>query len=250
MRRFAATVAYDGTDYFGSQLQPLKRSVQRELESATGDLFGEFTRVAMAGRTDRGVHARGQVAAFSATTRLDGETIGRALNARLPEDVAVRSVREVPARFDPRRAATRRWYRYTILESAASDPLTRRTCWRVPPPHDIESMRRAAEALVGTRDFAACAGAIETGRTSVRSVFRAAWTAQGPNLLFDIEGNAFLPQMVRRLAGSLERVGRGSPSAEEFLHMLEHGKPATIGPLAPPRGLSLERVWYDEGYAP
>ncbi|MFQ5380859.1 MAG: tRNA pseudouridine(38-40) synthase TruA [Dehalococcoidia bacterium] len=250
MRRFAATVAYDGTDYFGSQLQPLKRSVQGELEKAAGDLFGVPTRVALAGRTDRGVHARGQIAAFSAETRLDAETVGRALNARLSEDVAVRSVRDVPAGFDPRRNAVRRRYRYTIRESGAGDPLTRRTCWQVPPPHDIEPMRQAAGGLVGTRDFAACAGALETGRTSVRSVFRAVWTAEGPCLLFDIEGNAFLPQMVRRLVGALERVGRGNQSVEEFLHMLEDGRPATLGPLAPPQGLSLERVWYDEGYAP
>lgn len=247
-RRFAATVRYDGTDFAGSQLQPKVRTVQGALEQATRGLFGVSTRVALAGRTDSGVHARGQVTAFSAETLLDVETIERALNALLPVDVAVRAVREAPPGFDPRRAATRRWYRYTILQEAARDPLRRRHAWQVGGPRDVASMQRAAAVLVGNRDFAACSGPLANGRTSVRRVFRADWSSVGCLLRFDIEANAFLPQMVRRLVGAMERVGKGTISVEEFAHVLEAASPATTGPVAPPQGLCLERVWYDEGY--
>jgi len=247
-RRFAATVRYDGTDFAGSQLQPSVRTIQGELEKATRGLFGVPTRVALAGRTDSGVHASGQVMAFSAETSLGAQTVERALNALLPVDVAVRAVREAPPGFDPRRAATRRWYRYTVLQEAARDPLRRRNVWQVGGPRDIDAMQRAAVILVGSRDFAACSGPLPGGRTSVRRVFRAEWTSLGCLLRFDIEANAFLPHMVRRLVGAIERVGRGALSVEEFTRVLEAARPGTIGPVAPPQGLRLERVWYDEGY--
>lgn len=248
MRRFAATVAYDGTEFFGSQIQPDSRSVQGELERAAENIFRQKVRVALAGRTDRGVHARGQVAAFNVDSTLDASGIERALNALLPKDVAVREVREVPSEFDPRRGAIRRWYRYTVTEESVRDPLNQRFTWQVSWSRDIASMRQAAGALVGTRSFAACAGALEIGRTPVRSVFSAAFVEDGPQVLFDIQANAFLPQMVRRLAGALDRVGGGRLSVEEFVTTLEAGLPCTIGPVAPPQGLCLERVWYDEGY--
>lgn len=249
-KRFAATVSYDGTDFAGSQLQPGVRTVQRELESACGRLFGEATRVAMAGRTDAGVHAVGQVGAFTAATRLDAPTIGRALNAHLPEDVSVRDVREVPPDFDPRRWARRRRYRYTIVNSRSRLPLWRRTAWHVEPQLDLSAMQSLAEALVGRRDFIACSGPLEPGRSSERTVFEACWSDQGCLLRFDIEADAFLPNMVRRLVGALVRVGTGSATKGEIAGLLEQARVASIGPVAPPQGLSLDRVTYDEGYLP
>lgn len=247
-KRFAATVSYDGTGFVGSQRQPNGRTVQKELETAAAALFGAPTRVELAGRTDSGVHARGQVAAMPAATRLDAATVGRALNARLPDDVAVRDLREVVAGFDPRRWARRRWYRYTVHNSEARDPLTRGAALRIGGNLDTRAMQRAAEALAGTRDFMACSGQLEEGRTSVRTVFKAGWTCEGAFLLFDIEADAFLPQMVRRLTGALLRIGRGSQTVEEFVRLLEQAEPGAIGPTAPPTGLCLERVWYEEGY--
>jgi tRNA pseudouridine38-40 synthase len=247
-KRFAATVSYDGTQFVGSQRQPNRRTVQQELETAAAALFGEPTRVELAGRTDSGVHARGQVAAMTAETRLDATTVGRALNAHLPDDVAVRDVRETVTGFDPRRWARRRWYRYTVSNSEARDPLIRGSAWQVGGSLDMRAMQRAAEALAGTRDFIACSGPLEEGRTSVRTVFKAGWTCEGACLLFDIEADAFLPQMVRRLAGTLVRIGRGSQTVEEFVRLLKQAEPGAIGSTAPPTGLCLERVWYDEGY--
>ncbi|GMV84344.1 MAG: tRNA pseudouridine synthase A [Dehalococcoidia bacterium] len=247
-KRFAATVTYDGTAFAGSQIQPNARTVQEELERAAGVLFGTPTRVALAGRTDSGVHARGQVAALSAETRHEAATVGKALNANLPEDVAVRAVREVPAEFDPRRSARRRWYRYTIANGEARDPLARRTAWFVEGNLDLRAMQHAAGALAGRRDFIACSGPLEPGRTPVRTVFAAGWRSEGCTFLFDIEADAFLPQMVRRITGELVRVGRHATNVEDFVRLLDQARPGSMAHVAPPHGLCLERVWYDEGY--
>ncbi|MCC7363661.1 MAG: tRNA pseudouridine(38-40) synthase TruA [Dehalococcoidia bacterium] len=247
-KRFAATVSYDGTALVGSQVQPNGRTVQEELEIAAAALFGQLTRVELAGRTDSGVHATGQVAAFSAVTRLGSATVGRALNAHLPDDVAVRDVREVPPGFDPRRWARRRWYRYTVWNGEAREPLLRRTAWFVEGNLDFEAMQRAADALTGRQDFLACSGKLEPGRTSVRTVFRAGWDRAGDTAWWDIEADAFLPQMVRRLTGALIRVGRGALEVEEFVRLLRQAEQGAIGPTAPAHGLCLQRVWYDEGY--
>ena len=246
--RFAATVSYDGTAFVGSQLQPNGRTVQEELERAFAALFGLPGRVELAGRTDTGVHAIGQVAAFTANTRLTAAVVGRALNAHLPQDVAVRDVRVVPEGFDPRRWARKRWYRYTIWNGKARAPLLRRSAWQIESPLSLKAMDAAAQGLAGRQDFIACSGPLEPGRTSVRTVFKAGVSRESDALLFDITADAFLPHMVRRLAGALVRVGRGTLSPEEFVHMLRQAEPGSVGPTAPPHGLCLQRVEYDEGY--
>lgn len=248
-KRFAATVSYDGTAFAGSQIQPNARTVQQELETAAGILFGAPTRVELAGRTDSGVHAIGQVAALDAETRHDAATVGRALNAHLPEDVAVRAVREVPADFDPRRRARRRWYRYVVANGETREPLSRRTAWFVEGHLDHQAMQQGALALAGKRDFSPFSGLLEPGRTSVRTVFKAGWRCEGSTLLFDIEADAFLPQMVRRIVGELVRVGRGAATVEEIVRLLEQAEPGSMAHVAPAHGLCLQRVWYDEGYA-
>lgn len=247
--RFAATVSYDGQDFAGSQRQPRVRTVQGELETAAEALFGSPTRVDLAGRTDAGVHALGQVAAFSAPTALEPSTVERALNAHLPADVAIRDVREAPLAFDPRRWARRRWYRYSLLTAVSRLPLQRRTAWRMGPRFDLGAMKEAAKALVGRRDFRACAGPLEDGRSAVRTIAEARFSQQDRILAFDIEGDAFLPQMVRRIVGGLVRVGRGAISSKDFEGAVAAAEPASVGPPAPPHGLCLQRVWYDEGYA-
>ena len=247
-QRFAATVSYDGTLFVGSQVQPNGRTVQEELERATGRLFGDRKRVELAGRTDSGVHAIGQVAAFSAETRLEAATVGRALNAHLPEDVAVRNVQVVPQGFDPRRWARRRQYRYTIWNARERAPLLRREAWHVEGSLSPSAMDEATTELVGKQDFIACSGPLEPGRTSFRTVFEAGCRREGDVVLFDILADAFLPHMVRRLAGALVAVGRGSLKRQEFVRLLKQAEPGSLGPTAPARGLCLQRVEYDEGY--
>jgi tRNA pseudouridine38-40 synthase len=249
--RFAATVSYDGQQFAGSQRQLNRRTVQAELERAIFALSGETARVDMAGRTDAGVHAWGQVAAFTLQKEgLDAATAGRALNAHLAEDVAVRDVRAVDEGFDPRRWARRRGYRYTIWNAAERSPLHRRSAWHVAGDLDLEAMQQAAAALIGRHDFRACSGPLEARRTSVRNVSHSGWCREGDTLRWDIEADAFLPQMVRRLAGAQVRVGRGTLTAAEFARLLAEARPGTLGPTAPPQGLCLRYVEYDEGYAP
>ena len=247
-QRFVATVSYDGTLFVGSQVQPNGRTVQEELERATVRLFGDRKRVELAGRTDSGVHAIGQVAAFNAETRLDAATVGRALNAHLPEDVAVHDVMVVPEGFDPRRWARKRRYRYTIWNDRIRAPLLRRSAWHIESPLSLPAMDEACGALAGMQDFIACSGPLEPGRTSVRTVFEAGWDREGGLLLFDIAADAFLPHMVRRLAGALVRVGMGSLKPEEFARLLRRAEPGSMGPTAPAHGLCLQSVEYDEGY--
>ncbi len=246
--RFAATVSYDGTDFAGSQIQPNGRTVQEELERAAGVLFGGPVRVSLAGRTDSGVHAWGQVAAFTAETQLEAKTVGRALNAHLPGDVAVRDVRPVPADFDPRRWARKRGYRYTITIGEDRYPLLARTAWHAGERLNLEAMSRAAATVLGSHDFRAAAGALEPHRGPVRNVARAEWRHEGCEAFLNIEADEILPHMVRMLVGAMVRVGREAMTLEEFVHLLHQAEPGTLGPAAPPQGLCLQRVWYDEGY--
>lgn len=248
--RFAATIAYDGTDFAGSQLQAGGRTVQGDVEEALERLFGQRVRMALAGRTDSGVHARGQVGAFTVATGLDAPTIARALNAELPEDIAVRKLAQVDEAFDPRRWAVSRWYRYTIDNGAERDPLARRTAWHVRQPLDPEPMQAAADAVVGEHDFAACAGRVPDERSTIRNIMSAGWSTVGRCRCFDIEGNAFLPHMVRMLAGAMTRVGRGALSVAEFVRLLASREPGSLGPAAPPQGLCLMAVRYERGYRP
>jgi tRNA pseudouridine38-40 synthase len=249
--RFAATVSYDGEEFAGSQRQADRRTVQGELERALAALAGERTRVDLAGRTDAGVHAWGQVAAFTLPREgLDAATVGRALNAHLAKDVAVRDVRPVAEDFDPRRWARRRGYRYTIWNARERAPLLRRTAWHVEGNLDLPAMQEAAATLAGRHDFRACSGPLEPGRTSVRNVFRTGWSRDCDTLSFEIEADAFLPQMVRRLVGTLVQAGRRAITAEELATLLAQAKPGTLGPTAPAQGLCLRYVQYDEGYLP
>jgi tRNA pseudouridine38-40 synthase len=248
--RFAATVSYDGEAFAGSQRQADRRTVQAELERALAAIVGEGVRVDLAGRTDSGVHAWGQVAAFSVETRLDAATVGRALNAHLADDVAVRHVRAVVEGFDPRRWARRRGYRYTIWNARERAPLLRHTAWHVEGHLDFPAMEVAAAVLPGRHDFRACSGPLEAGRTSVRTVSRTGWCRDGDILTFEIEADAFLPQMVRRLVGALVQAGRGAITAEELATLLEQAERGTIRPTAPAHGLCLQYVHYDEGYLP
>src|SRR3990172_5835417 len=155
VRRLALLVEYEGTGIGGSQYQKNTGTIQDALERALSSLTGEPIRVALAGRTDAGVHARGQVAAFSSRSRHSPDVFLRALNHHLPDQIAVRAVREVRPDFDPRRRASARWYRYTVYNGRQRPALFRRFVWQVAEPLDVEAMRTAAEALLGEHDFAA-----------------------------------------------------------------------------------------------
>jgi tRNA pseudouridine38-40 synthase len=242
-RRLALVIEYDGSPPLaGSQIQKNAPSVQGEIESALRKLTGERLRVAFAGRTDAGVHARGQVAAFTTTSRLTTVVFVRGLNAWLPESIAVRHATEVDETFDPRRHASRRMYRYLIYNAPVASPLWRGRAWLVGEPLDTERMQRAARLLAGEHDFAAFSR--REGVTTVRRVYRCQVRARPPLVTVEVTANAFLRQQVRRTVGALAQVGRDKLTVAGFRDLLRRAEPASAGPVAPPQGLYLIRVTY------
>ena len=237
--RYRARVEYDGTDFAGYQAQPGARTVQGELEAALAPLAGgRRLRVDAAGRTDAGVHAAGQVIAFTYRGRLAATELGRALDALLPGDVAVRDLRREPAGFHPRYAARYREYRYTVWNGPRS-PLRERFALGVRVPLDIAAMARAASALEGRHDFSAFGAA---DRQPVRTLHRVRVRREGPLVTVDVRGDAFLRQMVRRIVAALLLVGRGEADESAVAAALASRTPAFNGALAPAKGLCLRRV--------
>ena len=237
--RFRATVEYDGTDFFGFQAQPGVRTVQGELEIALARLGnGERQPVDGAGRTDAGVHAAGQVIGFTYTGRLSAEELGRALDALLPADVAIRNVRRVARAFHPRYAARYREYRYTVWNGPRS-PLRERTALGIRVPLDTAAMARAGSVLEGRHDFSAF-GAED--QNPVRTVHSVRVRRAGSLVTIDVRADAFLRGMVRRIVAVLIEVGRGKIDETAVKAALAAGTPALDGASAPAKGLCLRHV--------
>ena len=241
-RRIALLLEYDGTAYRGSQYQEDGPSIQSELESAITNLTGESRRCAFAGRTDAGVHALGQIAAFDTASRLEPGDFVRGLNHFLPADIAVRDAKEAPAGFDPRRDARERRYRYLIANRAVRSPLLRDRAWHVARPLDLGAMQAAAAALRGTHDFAAFAGPYDG--TTVRTLRRCDVARDGAQVRVEMASQAFLPHQVRRTVGPLVEVGLGRMTLEDVRALLEAARPSSAGPTAPACGLYLVSIAY------
>jgi tRNA pseudouridine38-40 synthase len=242
-----AIIEYDGTAFAGSQYQPNGRTVQGELEEALNRLTGERIRVRFAGRTDAGVHATGQVAAFCLMSRPGEARISwlallQRLNALLPADLAVRSLRAAPRGFDPRRDATARVYRYRIRIAGERRPADRHRTLEIDDRLDVAAMRAAAEALPGERDYAAL-GSDRHGWT-VRRLTEVRIVQRGNLVEVRVTANAFLRRMVRSIVALLIEAGRGRLDPEAVERMLSAGGRALSGRAAPARGLTLERVIY------
>lgn len=248
VRNIALQLEYDGTHLFGSQFQASGRTVQGELEAAWQRFTGETIRWNFAGRTDAGVHARGQVANVRTTTPQPLETVQRALNALLPDDIGVRRVWEVPYAFHARYSAIRREYRYLLLVERWRSPLWRHYAVHVDVPLDITAMARAVRVLEGVHDFAAF-GSTPDGPT-VRECFQAEChelMEDGLRLVaIDLAASGFLRHMVRTIVGTLLLVGRGKLAADQMARILQSRDRAQAGPTAPPHGLYLMSVTYPE----
>jgi tRNA pseudouridine38-40 synthase len=237
--RYRALVEYDGTDFAGFQVNPGKRTVQGVLEDALARL-GDGARqdIDGAGRTDAGVHASGQVIAFTYAGRLTVTDLGRALDALLPRDATVRDVRRAPDGFDPRYAARYREYRYTVWNGPRS-PLNERMALGVRDPLDTAAMERAGSAFIGRHDFRAFGAA---GRTSVRTVMAVRVRRAGRLVTIDVRADAFLRGMVRRMVACLIEVGLGRMDETTIRAALAGSGPALDGAAAPAKGLCLRRV--------
>ncbi len=236
--RYRARVEYDGTDFAGYQAQPGARTVQGELEAALATIAGRRVVVEAAGRTDAGVHATGQVIAFTWDGRLGAAELGRALDALLPADVALGDLRPAPDRFHPRRAARYRDYRYTVWNGPRS-PLRERFALGVRVPLDTAAMATAGSALEGRHDFSAFGAA---DRQPVRTLHRVLVRREGHLVTVDVRGDAFLRQMVRRIVAALLLVGRGKVGPATVAEALASRQPAFNGACAPAKGLCLRRV--------
>lgn len=247
--RYRATVQYDGTAYNGFQRQrPGVPSIQAELEKALAQLTDHPVRVIGAGRTDTGVHALGQVIGFTIEwpTRHGLQALLRAMNANLPQDIAVVELAEAPPGFHPRFDARRRAYEYKILNTPTRQPLLRNRAWHVSGGAlDVESMNAAAASLLGTHDFATF-GQAPVGENTVREVFEAKWRREDDIVLFRISANAFLFRMVRSVVGSLKAVGEGKWSIDDFSTALQLRERKRSATSAPAHGLYLLSVEYND----
>ena len=240
-------MAYDGTGYAGFQVQPNAPTVQGELERAISKVCDEAVRVTGAGRTDAGVHASGQVIDFRTASGLDGVTIGRGVNALLPEDIAVSALEPAAEAFHARFSATGRTYEYRIRHAPERDPLERRRELHISGPLDVAAMRDASARLVGRKDFSSFAA---DPRGGVRSVRSATWCEPSTGALrFEVTADAFLRGMVRAIVGTLLWVGRGKIDAITFEKIVDGSDRALAGPSAPANGLCLVAVEYRQDAA-
>ena len=255
MARYQLTLAYDGTDFFGSQRQAKRRTVQGELEKALCKLGWTGRSVIMAGRTDTGVHATGQVAACDLDWSHSDDDLARALNASLPADIAVHQARMAHAKFHPRFDALSRRYRYKLFCQSLRDPLRERFVWRVWPPVSGDALATAATLFLGTHDFSTFGSPTTPRGGTVRTVTKAEWSQalDGEDGLwhFEVQADAFLYRMVRRLVFVQVAVAQGKVSADVIAHSLAKQLPAgmrseTLFPagLAPAHGLTLVEVAY------
>ena len=246
--RVRLLVAYDGGGFSGFAPNPGVRTVGGMLKAAVERVVRHEVVLSMAGRTDAGVHARGQVVSFDARAEgLDLPRLQRALNRMLRPAIAVRSAEVADRGFDARFSARARRYRYLVLNRPTPDPFLAATAWHVQAPLDLPRMRLACDPLIGEHDFASfCRRPKGDGEASlVRRVLDARWTDEAEGLLrFDIEATAFCHQMVRSIVGTLVDVGRGRLRAGQVKGILAARDRSAAGEPAPPHGLSLEEVVY------
>lgn len=245
MKRVKLTVAYDGTDYSGWQIQPNGITIEEVLNKALTELLKKETKVIGASRTDAGVHARGNVAVFDTEATIPPERVAYALNPLLPDDIVIVKSEEVPKDWHPRYCNSVKTYEYTIVNRKMPDPLRRRDSWFVSFPLDFEKMEKAATYLVGEHDFKAFCCIHTDVKDTVRTIYRLELKRSDELVKMRIQGNGFLYNMVRIIAGTLVEVGRGAYPPEMVRKMLELKVRENAGETAPPQGLVLVGIEYE-----
>jgi tRNA pseudouridine38-40 synthase len=247
MRRIRIVVSYEGTEFHGWQVQPDLETIQGTLERVVSEIEGAAVRVDGSGRTDAGVHALAQVAAFSIANPIPVDNLKRAMNRLLPGSIRVCRVEEAAPEFHPRFDAHSKVYEYRIWREEVCPPFERRYVYHHPYPLDEGRLIEAASVFEGEHDFSAFAAADERdleGGSKVRRIFSSCARREGGRLLYRVEGSGFLKHMVRNIMGTLLEVGKGNQSAEEVRALLEPGVTAKAGHAAPARGLFLIEVHY------
>jgi tRNA pseudouridine38-40 synthase len=248
MRRIRIDLAYDGTDFHGWQVQPGLPTIQGTLESVISGIEGRPVPVEGSGRTDAGVHALSQVAAFRVENPIPLDNLRRAMNRLLPRDIRILRVEEAAPDFHPRFQAKAKTYEYRIFRGEICSPFERRYVYHHPYPLQVDAMIDAAPLLEGEHDFTAFAASDErdeAGASKVRTVFCSRLTQESDRLIYRVTGSGFLKHMVRNIVGVLLEVGKGNADREGVLARLKPGCGIAAGPAAPARGLFLVSVEYE-----
>jgi len=249
MRNIKLVLAYDGTDFYGWQVQSGSPTIQGTLSTAIGRLTGEKVLPQGSGRTDAGVHAQGQIANFPTESPIPTENFVRALNDILPATIRVMQAAEAPADFHARKSAKAKTYRYRIYRGAICPPFLARHVWHYPYPLDETAMAEAAALVEGEHDFTSFAAVdSECGReeepSNVRRIFSSVWERQKEELIYTVHGNGFLHHMVRNLVGTFILVGKGTLKAADVERVLHARDRSAAGATAPAAGLCLMSVEY------
>lgn len=246
MRNICMTVSYDGTEFSGFQTQPRDRTVQDELEKVLKKITKEDIVIHASGRTDAGVHARGQVIHFLTNAKIPIERFTIAVNTCLPSDVLVLEAKEMPLDFHARHGAKRKTYRYTIDNGKFPDLFGRQYRLHVPVPLNMEYMKQALSYIEGTHDFTSFTSERSVKPHHIRTIYEAKLVEEGPFIHIDLTGNGFTYNMVRIITGTLLKIGHGKKKPDDMLHILEGCDRSLAGPTALPIGLMLMNVCYDE----
>jgi tRNA pseudouridine38-40 synthase len=272
LQTWKLTLAYDGTDFRGWQVQPGEPTIQGELQAALGRITGEAPLPQGSGRTDAGVHALAQVASFALQARIPPDNLQRALNRTLPPAIRIIESRTVPSTFHARHSAVAKTYEYRVFREPLCPPFLARYVFASPWPMDVEALQRSARLFEGEHDFLSFAATdpdlasrnsepdLEPDQKikaptappaeAVRTIFSSAWEQQkteaGDLLVYRVRGNGFLHHMVRNLVGTMLDVGRGHLNMEEIPGIIAARSRSAAGPTAPARGLFLHSVEYDE----
>jgi tRNA pseudouridine38-40 synthase len=243
-RTIKLTIAYDGTDYSGWQIQPGQRTIQGQLTEAISNLVGAEVYVSGASRTDAGVSALGQVALVQIDSPIPTENLTQAITHKLPADIAVIEAEEILDGFDVIGDVKSKLYQYLIYTGKHRPVLDIRHCWHLPAKLDVGAMLEAASKLIGKKDFKSFAAAADKRESSVRTIFRCDVIEEGQWLYFEVEGDSFLYNMVRNIVGTLVDVGCGRIAPEQTEAIIEAKDRRAAGGIAPPQGLCLMWIKY------
>jgi tRNA pseudouridine38-40 synthase len=244
LRKIKLTIQYDGSAYHGWAAQPAMATIQGTLLVAIEKLTGCQVDLLGSSRTDAGVHALGQVAAFTIDSPVPTENFTQALNNLLPDDIAIIEAVQVPDSFDPISDTKSKIYRYTVDTGSMRSPMNIRYCWHRPGALNIKAMQTAADILLGTHDFKSFASAADNRQSSVRTILKCEVAARENWITFDVQATGFLYNMVRNIVGTLVEVGRERWTAQDIERILAAADRTQAGPIAPASGLCLMKIFY------